>query len=84
MRLAPFQKMLSEQFLVNRTVELSVLEGCRDGGNVTNHHVVQGMSQAFVLFSDGKVQPVLEVAFDYCRAPRQSSNHSMRSTCVVP
>ena len=31
---------------------------------VTNHHVVQGMSQAFVLFSDGKIQQVSEVVSD--------------------
>lgn len=31
---------------------------------VTNHHVVEGMSQAFVLFSDGKVQQVSEVVSD--------------------
>jgi hypothetical protein len=31
---------------------------------VTNHHVIQGMSRAFVLFSDGKVQPVSEVVSD--------------------
>ena len=28
---------------------------------VTNHHVLEGMSEAFVVFSDGKVQPVSEV-----------------------
>ena len=28
---------------------------------VTNHHVVQGMKEAFVVFSDGKAQPVLGV-----------------------
>ena len=31
---------------------------------VTNHHVVEGMSDAFVAFSDGKVQPVSEVIAD--------------------
>jgi S1-C subfamily serine protease len=31
---------------------------------VTNHHVVQGMSEAFVFFSDGKVLPVSEVIYD--------------------
>src|SRR6516162_1895588 len=27
---------------------------------VTNHHVIEGMTQAYALFSDGKVQPVSE------------------------
>ncbi len=31
---------------------------------VTNHHVVEGMSEAFVAFSDGKVQSVSEVIAD--------------------
>jgi S1-C subfamily serine protease len=32
-----------------------------DGKIVTNHHVLLGMTEAFVVFADGKVQPVLEV-----------------------
>jgi hypothetical protein len=31
---------------------------------VTNHHVIEGMTQAYALFSDGKVQPVSEVISD--------------------
>jgi S1-C subfamily serine protease len=30
----------------------------------TNHHVVEGMKEAFVLFSDGKVKPALNVVAD--------------------
>ena len=31
---------------------------------VTNHHVVEGMSQAYVVFSDGATKPVTRVAAD--------------------